>query len=85
MLCVARPRLDVCARLANREIAKNKRCFRYLAFDASPQHRGRELFLFSPWSTLSIAVPLNRTTSGQGLSWFGGFQSTHWARQVLIG
>ena len=43
VLCVARPRLDVCAKLANREIAKNKQHFRYLAFDASPQHRGREV------------------------------------------
>ena len=39
----ARTRLDICAMLANRAIAKHTQCFRYLAFDASPQKRGRAI------------------------------------------
>ena len=40
----ARRRLDVCAMLAHRVLSKSVLAFHYLAFDASPQRSGREVF-----------------------------------------
>ena len=40
----ARIRLDVCAMLTHRIVAKSEPAFRYLFFDASPQRSGREVF-----------------------------------------
>ena len=48
-----RIRLDICAMLTHRVLAKSEPAFRYLFFDASPQRSGREVF-----ATCERLVPL---------------------------